>query len=112
MKTPGKIAFAFGSLAGLLLLGSAAHPLQPGQSAGPASAAAIQQAALPAPPPAPVLAPPPPPPAPPPTAEEALEDGVLIVVSIPSQMLYVLKDGKLWDSSQVSTGKEGNETPV
>jgi lipoprotein-anchoring transpeptidase ErfK/SrfK len=40
-----------------------------------------------------------------------LEDGVLIVVSIPSQKMFVFKDGKSWDSSPVSTGKRGNDTP-
>ena len=56
--------------------------------------------------------PPPPPPPPPPTPEEAFEDGVLIVVSIESQQAFVFKRGELWDSTPVSTGKRGNETPV
>ncbi len=37
---------------------------------------------------------------------------MLIVVSIPSQKLFAFKDGKLWDSSDVSTGKPGNDTPT
>jgi lipoprotein-anchoring transpeptidase ErfK/SrfK len=37
---------------------------------------------------------------------------VLIVVSLASQRMFVFRDGELWDSSRVSTGKRGNETPV
>jgi lipoprotein-anchoring transpeptidase ErfK/SrfK len=48
----------------------------------------------------------------PPTPEEALDGGVLIVVSLASQRMYVFRDGDLWDSSKVSTGRRGNETPV
>lgn len=48
----------------------------------------------------------------PPTPDEAIRSGVLIVVSIPSQRLYVFKDGALWDSSPVSTGKRGHATPT
>jgi lipoprotein-anchoring transpeptidase ErfK/SrfK len=47
-----------------------------------------------------------------PTAEEALRDGVLIVVSIKSQQLFVFRDGQPWASSKVSTGKKGHETPT
>jgi lipoprotein-anchoring transpeptidase ErfK/SrfK len=61
--------------------------------------------------PEPVEPPPPPPPLPP-TPEEALADGVLIVVSLASQRMFVFRDGELWDASKVSTGKRGNETPV
>jgi hypothetical protein len=53
-----------------------------------------------------------PPPPLPPTAQQALADGVLIVVSIPSQEAFVFKDGAFWDSSPVSTGKPGNDTPT
>ena len=62
-----------------------------------------------APPAAATLAPPEPLP---PTPEEAIRSGVLIVVSIPSQKLYVFKDGTLWDWSPVSTGKRGHATPT
>ena len=55
--------------------------------------------------------PPPPEPPPPPTPREALRDGVLIVVSLASQKAFVFKKGKVWDSTDVSTGKPGNETP-
>jgi lipoprotein-anchoring transpeptidase ErfK/SrfK len=60
-------------------------------------------------------APPPPveePPPPPPTAEEALESGVLVVVSIASQKAFVFRRGEVWDTSKVSTGKPGKETPA
>lgn len=50
-------------------------------------------------------------PPPPPTPKEALKNGVLIVVSLPSQRAFVLKKGQEWDSTDVSTGKRGNETP-
>ncbi len=57
------------------------------------------------------LEPPPPPPPPPPTAQEALRRGVLIVVSLSSQHAFVFKKGDAWDSTRVSTGKPGNDTP-
>jgi lipoprotein-anchoring transpeptidase ErfK/SrfK len=41
-----------------------------------------------------------------------MADGVLIVVSIASQKAYVFREGELWDSSKVSTGRRGHETPV
>ena len=112
------------ALPALLLLGSAAPPPP---AATPAPAPAVQPfdpepfaldappvlaepvaAALPLPPPPP----PPPPPPVPPTPEEARVDGVLIVVSLASQRMYVFRDGALWNTSKVSTGKSGHETPV
>lgn len=36
---------------------------------------------------------------------------MLIVVSIPSQKMFVFRKGELWDTSNVSTGKPGNDTP-
>ncbi len=51
-------------------------------------------------------------PPPPPTPQEALRGGVLIVVSLASQQAFVFKKGQVWDSSEVSTGKLGNETPA
>jgi lipoprotein-anchoring transpeptidase ErfK/SrfK len=36
---------------------------------------------------------------------------VLIVVSIASQKMFVFRKGELWDTSRVSTGKPGNDTP-
>ncbi|MEL7685914.1 L,D-transpeptidase family protein [Citromicrobium bathyomarinum] len=47
----------------------------------------------------------------PPSADAVLRSGVLIVISKGSQQMYVFKDGDLWDSSPVSTGKPGKETP-
>jgi lipoprotein-anchoring transpeptidase ErfK/SrfK len=106
---------------GLFLLGSNAPPPGPPAPVSPAILSATAQAAaveasfvppeplLPAP--APTPPPPPEPPPPPPTPLEALEDGVLIVVSIPSQKMFVFRKGELWDSSKVSTGKPGNDTP-
>jgi hypothetical protein len=96
------------SCAALLLFGSAA----PGQSALGDAGGAATPAAIPLP----VAAPPPAPAAPkppsPPTAEQALDNGVLIVVSLPRQRMFVFKDGALWGSPPVSTGRKGHGTPV
>jgi len=43
---------------------------------------------------------------------EALNRGVLIVVSIPTQKLFVFKDGIPWGSTSVSTGRAGHGTPA
>ena len=48
----------------------------------------------------------------PPTVAEALERGVVIVISKRSQQMHVFKDGALWGSSRVSTGKRGHSTPA
>lgn len=104
------------SLLALSLMGVAA-PTAPTAPASPASSA--REAPPPKVPltaaiamlgPPPAVEPPPPPP--PPTPAEALEDGVLIVVSIPSQQMFVFEDGDLWDTSDVSTGKPGSDTPT
>jgi lipoprotein-anchoring transpeptidase ErfK/SrfK len=55
---------------------------------------------------------PPPPPPQPPTPKEALANGVLVVVSLPSQRMYVFRNGQLWDTSRVSTGRRGHATPA
>ncbi len=47
----------------------------------------------------------------PPPVGQVLKSGTLIVISKASQQMYVFKDGALWDSSPVSTGKRGKETP-
>jgi hypothetical protein len=47
-----------------------------------------------------------------PSPRGALKSGILIVVSLPSQKLFVFRDGKLWDSSPISTGRRGYETPA
>jgi hypothetical protein len=47
-----------------------------------------------------------------PSPGEALAKGVLVVVSIPSQKLFVFKDGIAWGSTTVSTGRAGHGTPA
>lgn len=54
----------------------------------------------------------PPPAPPPPTPASAAQKGVLIVVSIPSQKLFVFKDGAPWGETTVSTGRRGYGTPA
>ena len=49
---------------------------------------------------------------PPPTPTLAAQKGVLIVVSIPSQRLFVFKDGAEWGRTTVSTGRRGYGTPA
>jgi lipoprotein-anchoring transpeptidase ErfK/SrfK len=61
---------------------------------------------------APITPPPPPAPPSPPTPRQALENGVLIVVSKRSQRMFVFKNGQLWATSPVSTGRPGNDTPA
>jgi lipoprotein-anchoring transpeptidase ErfK/SrfK len=101
----------------LLLASNAPPPPEPSVMAVPPAVEQVQrpEALLPAPPPTalvePAAPPPAPPPPPPPTPAEALESGVLIVVSLPSQKMFVFRKGELWDSSKVSTGKPGNDTP-
>jgi lipoprotein-anchoring transpeptidase ErfK/SrfK len=118
-----KIVSALGAVPAIMLLGSAALPpvhKAPEPGFVPAQVWVAQAADTPvlsAYPPPELLAPepvepPPPPPPMPPTPKEALEDGVLIVVSLASQRMFVFRDGALWDSSRVSTGRRGNETPV
>lgn len=51
-------------------------------------------------------------PAGPPLVSDVLQSGVLIVVSKPTQQMYVFKDGALWATSPVSTGKRGHGTPA
>jgi L,D-transpeptidase catalytic domain len=45
------------------------------------------------------------------TVGDLLENGVVITVSLASQRMHVFRDGVLWRSSPVSTGKRGKETP-
>ncbi|WP_421852979.1 L,D-transpeptidase family protein [Novosphingobium sp.] len=49
---------------------------------------------------------------PPPTPLSAAHKGVLIVVSISSQRLFVFKDGAEWGSTTISTGRRGHGTPA
>jgi lipoprotein-anchoring transpeptidase ErfK/SrfK len=106
----------------MLLLGSNAPPAGPvpvaaaavaaSEQVAPVEAMPVWEAAAPLPVVEPLPEPPPPPPPPPFTPKEAMADGVLIVVSIASQKAYVFRHGELWDSSKVSTGRRGHETPV
>ena len=116
-----KVVAALASVPAILLLGSASPPPLAPERRSPAvleravpAAPAVQrwEAAAPIAPAVPEPVEPPPPPPQPPTPEEALQDGALIVVSLGSQRMFVFRDGKLWDSSRVSTGKRGNETPA
>lgn len=88
--------------AGWLLLTSAAPP-------GSDPAGASQAVA---PPPAKAQPAVPPPPPPPPTVQQSLQNGVTIVISKASQRMYVFRDGALWRSSPVSTGRRGHATPA
>ncbi|MEO0033415.1 MAG: hypothetical protein RIS94_3173 [Pseudomonadota bacterium] len=47
-----------------------------------------------------------------PPVRDVLRSGVLIVVSKPEQRMYVFRDGALWSSAPVSTGRRGHGTPV
>lgn len=110
-KSVGIIASGIGLL---LLASNAPPPYEPAAAASASVEPRRAPEALPAAPApaAPLPSPlPPPPPPPPPTPSEALEDGVLIVVSIASQKMFVFRKGELWDVSRVSTGKPGNDTP-
>jgi len=75
-------------------------------SSGSASARASEQV-LSTPP---MEAPPPPPLQR--TVGEVLESGIVITVSLKSQQMHVFRDGVLWRSSPVSTGKRGKRTPT
>lgn len=50
-------------------------------------------------------------PAPLPLVRDFLDQGVVIVVSKPTQQMTVFRDGALWGSSPVSTGRRGHSTP-
>ncbi|MDE2561668.1 MAG: L,D-transpeptidase family protein [Sphingomonadales bacterium] len=47
----------------------------------------------------------------PPGIAQALESGVLIVISKASQRMHVFKDGEPWLTTRVSTGRRGHSTP-
>jgi hypothetical protein len=61
-----------------------------------------------------ILAMPPAPPPPPPVVlvDVPPDRGVRMVVSLPQQRLYVFRDGELFTTSAVSTGKRGHGTPT
>lgn len=42
---------------------------------------------------------------------DLLQSGIVIVVSKPSQQMYVFSRGNLWKTSKVSTGRAGHTTP-
>lgn len=46
------------------------------------------------------------------TVDDVLASGVVITISLASQQMHVFRDGVLWRSSPVSTGKRGKETPA
>src|SRR5215207_6697127 len=99
-------AILFGSLASLPLT-CTVPSAAPGHAPGPL--AEVSQSAQPqAPQPAPAKPEPPKPP----TVDQVLQRGVLVVVSKRSQRAYVFKDGALWGSSAVSTGRRGHSTPA
>lgn len=62
----------------------------------------------------PVTATPPPEPPPPPTrtVAEVLGNGTVITISLASQRMHVFRDGVLWRSSPISTGRRGKATPT
>lgn len=93
--------------AAIALLAAACAPDFEPLGLGSAEEAAIAEAA---PPPAPEP-PPTPEPAPPVMVGDVLGDGVVIAISKSSQQMHVFRNGELWGSSPVSTGKRGKETP-
>ncbi|WP_267878677.1 L,D-transpeptidase family protein [Porphyrobacter sp. AAP82] len=46
------------------------------------------------------------------TVGQVLQSGVVITVSLKTQQMHVFRDGVLWRSSPVSTGKRGKRTPT
>ena len=104
------------SLGALLTLCGCAVLAQSSLAEGPPAPASEQVAvsADPAPAPPPQCGPDPVSdrPASPPSPGEALNNGVLIVVSIPTQKLFVFKDGVPWGSTAISTGRAGHGTPA
>jgi hypothetical protein len=61
---------------------------------------------------APVAAKPAPEPPPTRTVGELLSSGVVITISLSSQRMHVFRDGVLWRSSPISTGRRGKATPA
>ena len=99
-------------LAGALLAVASAPGLRgEGPDSPQESAQSAAAAAAPAPTPAPAPAPAPEPP-PTKTVSDVMRNGVLITVSLTSQQMHVFRDGVLWRSSPVSTGKRGKRTPT
>jgi lipoprotein-anchoring transpeptidase ErfK/SrfK len=46
------------------------------------------------------------------SAAPAARGGVRVVISLPQQKAYVFRDGELFGTSPVSTGRRGHETPA
>jgi lipoprotein-anchoring transpeptidase ErfK/SrfK len=74
------------------------------------SQTAAAPAAQPSPPPVAAQAIPEPPPTR--TVGEVLDSGVIITISLASQRMDVFRNGTLWRSSPVSTGRRGKRTPT
>ena len=93
------------------LLGSASAPALRGE--GPDSPQDGPQAGAASSAPSPAIAPAPKPEPPPSkTVGDVMRSGVVITVSLSSQQMHVFRDGVLWRSSPVSTGKRGKRTPT
>ncbi|MFY7835881.1 MAG: L,D-transpeptidase family protein [Novosphingobium sp.] len=104
-----RVAGAFGAIAVLLLAGLGLRgglPFAEAERAEAQVAIPVQAA------PQAAFAPPAPKPVGPPPVDQVVQSGVLIVVSKASQQMHVFKDGQLWASSPVSTGKRGHSTPA
>ncbi|WP_254912971.1 L,D-transpeptidase family protein [Novosphingobium sp. B 225] len=95
-------------VAGVLVLFALAGFVVPGLLPDGNERSASALAAVPPPAPKPA----PPKPAEPPAVESVLRSGVLIVISKASQNMFVFKDGALWATAPVSTGKRGHSTPA
>lgn len=95
-------------LAGALLAAASAPGLR-GEGPESQQDSAEGEAAAIAPAPTPASAPEPPPTK---TVSDVMRSGVLITVSLSSQQMHVFRDGVLWRSSPVSTGKRGKRTPT
>lgn len=54
----------------------------------------------------------PPKPIGPPPVTDVLQSGTLIVISKATQQMHVFRDGELWSTSPVSTGRRGHSTPA
>ena len=106
-RTLGAVGFFLAMLAvALIAMPGALSSLAGEKAQAQAVAAAFTQ-------PVPVAsqAPAPPTVAMPPLVSDVLRSGVLIVVSKSTQQMHVFKDGALWATSPVSTGKRGHSTP-
>lgn len=97
-------------LAGALLAAASAPGLR-GEGPDSPQDSAENAAAATASDPTPAAAPAPEPP-PTKTVSDLARSGVVITVSLSSQRMHVFRDGVLWRSTPVSTGKRGKRTPT